>query len=154
VGIELKVKFYWFTLLFLIVSAIPALAQFEVSPDHFDDNPSSSPRSARSNPVTSLKLQIAKQKKLLASYQDQLLQKSALVARARQAQGNSSSAAARTELLRQKRELGELRQSLSGPIRNAQLALARLERQQQALRPSARARHAEGSSAAALSAAN
>jgi phage shock protein A len=97
--------------------------------------------------VTSLKLQIAEQKKLLAGYQDRLLQKSALVKKARQALENSGSAAARNNFLRQKSELRELRQSLAGPIRDAQLALARLERQQQALRPSARVRHARGSTA-------
>lgn len=149
---KLNARSYWFTLLLLMMFAVPAFAQFEVSPDHFDDNPSSSPQVAHSNPVTSLKLQIAEQKKLLASYQDRLLQKSALVAKARQALGNSSSAAARNDYFRQKSELRELRQSLGGPVHDAQIALVRLERQQQALRTSARARHARGSTSAVLSA--
>lgn len=148
----MNVRSYWFTLLLLMMSAVPACAQFEVSPDHFDDNPSSSRQSDHSNSVTSLKLQIAEQKKLLASYQDRLLQKSALVMKARQALENSGSATARNDFLRQKSELRELRQSLGGPVRDAQLALARLERQQQALRPSARVRHARGSTTAVLSA--
>jgi len=135
-----------------MIFAVPALAQFEVSPDHFDDNPSSSRQADHSNSVTSLRLQIAEQKKLLAGYQDQLLRKSALVTKARQALGNLSSAAARNELLRQKSELRELRQSLADPVHNARLALARLERQQQALTPATGVRHANGSATAALSA--
>lgn len=150
---KLNAKSYCFTLLLLMMFAVPAVAQFEVSPDHFDDNPSSSRQADHSNSVTGLKLQIAEQKKLLASYQDRLLQKSALVAKARQALGNSGSAAARNDYFRQKSELRELHQSLAGPVRNAQLALARLERQQQALRPLAGDHHSSGSTTAALSAA-
>jgi hypothetical protein len=144
---KLNAKSYCFTLLLLMMSAVPAFAQFEVSPDHFDDNPSSSRQSDHANSVTSLKFQIAEQKKLLAGYQDRLLQKSALVTKARQALENSGSAATRKDFLRRKSELGELRQSLAGPVRDTQLALARLERQQQALRPSARVRHARGATA-------
>jgi hypothetical protein len=148
---RLNAKSFWLTLL-LLMSAVSAFAQFEVSPDHFDDKPSGS-RQADSHSVTSLKLQIAEQRKLLAGYQDQLLEKSALVAKARQVFRNSGDAAARNDFLRQKGELRELRESLADPARKAQLALARLERQQQALRPSARARGAKGSSTAILSAA-
>jgi hypothetical protein len=150
---KLKARTYWFTLLMLVLSAIPAVAQFEVSPDHFDDNPSSSPKIAHSNSMTDLKLQIGEQKKLLASYQNQLLQKSALVAKARQALGISGSASARNDYFRQKSELRELRESLAVPVHNAQLALARLEQQQQALRSSARVRHEKGRNTAVLSAA-
>jgi hypothetical protein len=144
--------YYWFTLLLLMMSAVPAVAQFEVSPDHFDDNPPSSRQVVNSSPAASLKLQIAGQKKLLAGYQDRLLQKSALVSKARQALEDSGSATARNDLLRQRRELRELRRSLAGPVRDAQVALARLERQQQALHPSARGHHAKGSTSAVLSA--
>ena len=147
---KLNSKSYCFTLLLMMVSAVPAVAQFEINPDHFDDNPPSSQQTDHS--VNSLKLQIAEQKKLLASYQDQLLQKSALVAKARQALGNSSSAAARNDYFRQRSELRELRESLAVPVHNAQLALARLERQQQAFRASARARRTSGSNTAVLSA--
>lgn len=93
---KLNARYYCFTLLLLLMFAVPAFAQFEVSPDHFDDNPSSSRQADHSNSVNSLRLQIAEQKKLLAGYQDQLLQKSALVGKARQALGNSGSAAVRT----------------------------------------------------------
>lgn len=145
---KLNARSYWLTLLLLMMSAVPAVAQFEVSPDHFDDNPSSSRQGDHSNSVTSLKLQIAEQKKLLASYQDRLLQESALVTKAREALENSGSATARNNFLRQKSELRELRRSQAGPVRDAQLALARLERQQQALRPSTRDRN--GGSAIAV----
>ena len=144
-------KSYWLTLLLLMMSAVSAFAQFEVSPDHFDDTPSANRQADHSHSVTSLKLQIAEQRKLLAGYQDQFLQKSALVAKARQALRNSGDAAARNEFLRQKSELRELRESLANPVRNAQLALARLERKQQAVHPSARAQDAKGSSTAVLS---
>jgi hypothetical protein len=149
---KLKARSYGFTLLLLMMSAIPAVAQFEVSPDHFDDDSPSSRQVIHSNSATDLKLQIAEQKKLLSSFQNRLSQKSVLVAKARQSLGNSSSAAARSDFLRQKSELRELRQSLAGPTRNAQLALARLERQQQGLRSSTNVHHASGSTTAALSA--
>ena len=150
---KLNPRYFYLAVLLLMMFAVPAFAQFEVSPDHFDDNPSSSRQADHSNSVTGLKLQIAEQKKLLAGYQDRLLQKSALVAKARQALGNSGSAAARNDYFRQKSELRELRQSLAGPVRDAQLALARLERQRQALRPLAGGHHASGSTTATLSAA-
>jgi hypothetical protein len=148
---KLNARYYCLAVLLLMMFAVPAFAQFEVSPDHFDDNPSSSPQADHSKSVTSLRLKIAEQKKLLAGYQGQLLQKSALVAKARQALGNSSSAAARNDYFRQKSELRELRQSLGGPVRNAQLALVRLERQQRALHAPASVRHASGTTTTALS---
>jgi hypothetical protein len=58
----------------MMMSAVPAVVQFEVSPDHVDDNPSSSRQVARSNSMPDLKLQIAEQKKLLASQEDRLRQ--------------------------------------------------------------------------------
>ena len=149
---KLQARSHWFALLLLGMSAVPAVAQFEVSPDHFDDNSSSSQQVTHSNSVMNLKLQVAEQKKVLAGYQDQLLQKSVLVAKARQVLGNSGSASARNDYFRQKSELRELRESLAVPVHNAQLALARLERQQQALRSSARTRDTRSSSAALLSA--
>jgi len=149
---KLKARPYWFALLLLVMFAVPAFAQFEVSPDHFDDNPSSSPKVAHSNSAANLKLQIAEHKKLLANFQDRLLEKSALVAKARQTLKDSGSVTARNDFLKQKSELRELRQSLAVPVQNAQLALARLERQQQALHPAAGVRHANGSATAALSA--
>ncbi|HEY2915486.1 MAG TPA: hypothetical protein VGK21_19120 [Candidatus Angelobacter sp.] len=155
---KLKARSYWFALLLLVMFSVPAVAQFEVSPDHFEDSSSSTRQVAHSNSAANLKLQdlkmqIGEQKKLLASFQDKLLQKSSLVAKARQALEDSGSAAARNDFLRQKKELRELRESLAGPVRDAQLHLARLERQQQALRPSARVPHAKGSPTTVLSAA-
>jgi hypothetical protein len=63
----------------MMMSAVPAVVQFEVSPDHVDDNPSSSRQVARSNSMPDLKLQdlkmqIGEQKKLLASQEDRLRQ--------------------------------------------------------------------------------
>jgi hypothetical protein len=75
---KLNARSCWLALLLLMMSAVPAVAQFEVDPDHFNDNPSTSRQVARSNSMTDLKLQLAEQKKLLASYQDRLRQKSAL----------------------------------------------------------------------------
>src|ERR1041385_5163537 len=149
---KLKARSYWFALLLLLMSAVPAVAQFEVNPDHFEDSSSSSQQVTHSNSAESLKLQIAEQKKVLAGYQDQLLQKSAVVAKARQALSNSGSASARDDYFRQKSELRELRESLAVPVHNAQLTLVRLERQQHALRAAARTRDTRSSSAALLSA--
>jgi hypothetical protein len=78
VTMKLNARSCWLALLLLMMSAVPAVAQFEVDPDHFNDNPSTSRQVARSNSMTDLKLQLAEQKKLLASYQDRLRQKSAL----------------------------------------------------------------------------
>jgi hypothetical protein len=75
---KLNARSCWLALLLLMMSAGPAVAQFEVSSDHVDDNPSSSRQVARSNSMTDLKRQGAEQKKRLASYQDRLRQKSAL----------------------------------------------------------------------------
>jgi hypothetical protein len=75
---KLNARSYWLALLLLMMSAVPACAQFEVGPDHFNDNPSNSRQVARSNSMTDIKLQVAEQKKLLASYQDRLRQKSDL----------------------------------------------------------------------------
>src|SRR6185437_9583062 len=120
---KLKARTYWFALLLLVIFAVPAFAQFEVNPDHFDDNPPSSQQVARSNSAADLKLQIAEQKKLLANFQDRFLEKSALVAKARQTLEDSGSVTARNDFLTQKRELRELRQSLAVPVHNAQLVL-------------------------------
>lgn len=149
---KLKARSYWFALLLLVMFSVPAVAQFEVNPDHFEDSSSSRQQVTHSNSAADLKLQIVEQKKLLASIQDRLVEKSALVAKARQALHDSDSTVARNDFLRQKSELRELRESLAGPARDAQLALARLERQQQALRPAVRARHSRDSNAAVLSA--
>jgi hypothetical protein len=143
----MKLRSYWFLMFFLVMAVVPAVAQFEVSPDHFDDGPSISQKLDNSSPAANLKRQIAEQKKLLASYQDRLLQKSVQVAKARQALENSGNATARNDLLRQKSELQELRQSLAGPVHHAKLVLARLERQQQALRPSAPSSYARSTNA-------
>jgi hypothetical protein len=83
VTMKLNARSYWLALLLLMMSAVPAVAQFEVDPDHVGDDPSNSRQVARSNSMTDLKLQdlkmqIGEQKKLLASYQDRLRQKSAL----------------------------------------------------------------------------
>jgi hypothetical protein len=95
----------------------PAVVQFEVSPDHVDDNPSSSRQVARSNSMPDLKLQdlkmqIGEQKKLLASHEGRL------------------------------RQNPLWRESPGQPVCDAQLALGRLEREQQTLRSLAGGRHA------------
>ena len=64
---KLNARSCWLALLLLMMSAVPAVAQLEANPDHFNDNPSNSRQVARFNSMTDLKLQIAKQKKLLAS---------------------------------------------------------------------------------------
>jgi uncharacterized membrane protein YiaA len=75
---KLNARFYWLALLLLMMSAVPAVAQFEVDPDHVGDNPSNSRQVARSDSRTEIKLLVSEQKKLLTSYQYRLRQKSAL----------------------------------------------------------------------------
>ena len=61
---KLNARSYWLALLLLMMSAVPAVAQFEVGPDHFNENPSNSRQVARSNSRTEIKLQVSEQKKL------------------------------------------------------------------------------------------
>src|SRR6476661_2484088 len=64
VTMKLNARSYWLALLLLMMSAVPAVAQFEVGPDHFNENPSNSRQVARSNSRTEIKLQVSEQKKL------------------------------------------------------------------------------------------
>jgi hypothetical protein len=109
----------------MMMSAVPAVVQFEVSPDNFNDNPSSSRQVARSNSMTDLKLQIAEHR--------------------RSCWPVTRTAFGRNPLWRE---------SLASPVCDAQLALSRLERQQQTLRSLAGCRHASGSTTAVVSASN
>lgn len=139
----MKLRFCWF-LMFLAMATVPAVAQFEVSPDHFDDDSSNSRKFADARPQDALKQQIAEQKALLASYQEQIQRKTAVMHRARYDVGSSAngadSAAARENFLRQQKELRDLRQVLAKPIHDARAALNQLERKQDALRPVAQRR--------------
>lgn len=135
---KLKLRFCWF-LMFLAMATVPAVAQFEVSPDHFDEDSSNSRKVADARPQEGLKQQIAEQRALLNSYQEQIQRKTAVMDRARYDAGSSAngadSAAAREKFLRQQRELRDLRQVLAKPIHDARVALNGLERKQAALRP-------------------
>jgi len=142
---QLKLRFFWF-LMFVAMGTVPAVAQFEVSPDHFDEDSSNSRKVADARPLEGLKQQIAEQKALLASYQEQIQRKTAVMHRARYDVGSpadgADNAAARENFLRQQRELRGLRQVLAKPIHDARVALIGLERKQDALRQVAQRRRA------------
>ena len=142
---QLKLRFCWF-LMFLTMATVPAVAQFEVSPDHFDEDSANGRKVADARPLEGLKQQIAEQKTLLASYQEQIQRKTAVMDRARYNVGSSANgadkAAARENFLTQQRELHELRQALAKPIHDARVALHGLERKQNALRQVAQRRRA------------
>ena len=142
---QLKLRFFWF-LMFVAMATVPAVAQFEVSPDHFDEDSANGRKVADARPLEGLKQQIAEQKTLLASYQEQIQRKTAVMERARYNVGSSANAAdkaaARENFLTQQRELHELRQVLAKPIHDAIVALNGLERKQDALRQVAQRRRA------------
>ena len=139
----MKLRFCWF-FMFVAMATVPAVAQFEVSPDHFDEDSSNRRKVADARPQDGLKQQIAEQKALLTSYQEQIQRKTAVMDRARYDVGSSAkgadSAAARENFLRLQRELRGLRQVLAKPIHDATVALNQLERKQDALRPIAQRR--------------
>lgn len=115
---------YWFVGLFLAMVAAPAVAQFEVSPDHFGDDVQ---KPGSSRPAVSLQQQIGAQRALLATYRSQIKNKAALVRKAqrdlkRSAPGADDSDLKNT-LVRQQRELERLRRSLL----DGEAALTRLE---------------------------
>ena len=155
-SMKLKLRFFWFVT-FLAMATVPAVAQFEVSPDHFDEDSSNRRTLADVRPQDALKQQIAEQKALLASYQEQIQRKTAVVNRTGHDVGTSANgangAAARENFLRQQRELRDLRQVLAKPIHDASVALAGLERKQHALRPVAQARRVSPGVASTLASA-
>jgi hypothetical protein len=106
----------------LIVLAVPALAQFEVAPDHFaDPEPSASAK---------LQDQIFEQQTALESYQAMIAAKAKDVEEARgfldTPGGIEDMAHAQLRAYQQERELAALRNSLAEPIRVAQAKLAEL----------------------------
>src|ERR1700748_1911196 len=132
---QLKLRFFWFLMFVAMAMAtVPAVAQFEVSPDHFDEDSANGRKVADARPLEGLKQQIAAQKTLLASYQEQIQRKTAVMDRARYNVGSSANgadkAAARKKFLTQQREPPELRQVLAKPIHDAIVALNGLERKQ------------------------
>lgn len=136
-----KYKFYVRMPLLVAMLAIPALAQFEVDPDHFDspdqivERSSGHSRKATSRRQDEVRKQIASQQARLESDRKQIEVKAALVEEARQiliSAGSHDGAGESVFYIRQK-ELEALQQSLAAPIREAEAVLAALEGERDAL---------------------
>jgi hypothetical protein len=137
-----KVKFYATRLLFMTLPALPAFAQFEVSPDHFVDASGASSGDSNSRRQDELRQQIAIQQARLESYRKRIEAKAASVEQARQVMLSAASpdgAGECVDLYMRQRELEALQQSLAGPIREAKAVLAGLERERDGLLAGAQA---------------
>jgi len=141
----------WFRVVFLAMAIVPAVAQFEIAPDHFGDSPSKNEDAADSIPSAALKQQIAEQSSLLADYRRQIQAQAALVEEARQLlispEGSADEGGESIALTISEKKLQALQRLLEGPIRVAEANLASLETRQSALMASANdrsstARHA------------
>lgn len=131
-----KLTFYATRLLLMTLPALPALAQFEVSPDHFDEMSGASSQNSDSRRHDELRQQIAIQQARLEIYRKQIEAEAALVEEARQiliSAGSPDGAGEIVDLYMRQKALEALRQSLAGPIREAQAVLAGLERERGSL---------------------
>jgi hypothetical protein len=129
---------------FLAMAAMPALAQFEISPDHFGSDQPNSEKAADSGPAAHLKQQIAEQISLLAGYRSQIETQAALVEQSRQLlispAGSADEAGESIALSVNEKRLEELKRSLADRIRVAETILAGLETKQAVLMASAKDR--------------
>lgn len=133
---KLKFKLSWYVVLFLAMAAAPALAQFEVTPDHFGDRQTDSRNAASVNPA-SLQKEIAAQASLLASYHHQIADQVAVVEQSWQLlispEGSADEAGESIALSVNQKRLAALVRYLEDPIRVAEANLASLETKQAAL---------------------
>jgi hypothetical protein len=120
-------------LLFVMaLMALPAAAQSEVSPDHFEDQPST--KSSNAAPQTghkTLQQRMAAEQAQLESYLRQIKEKAAQVEKARQLQiasaGSTNELGNSMTLAEEEKGLKRLKQSLAGPIHETEARIARLQ---------------------------
>lgn len=133
---KLKFKLYCCVVLFLAMTVAPALAQFEVTPDHFGDRQTDSRNAASVNPA-SLQKQIAVQTSLLASYHHQIADQVTAVEQSWRLlispEGSADEAGESIALSVNQKRLAALVRFLEDPIRVAEANLASLETKQAAL---------------------
>ena len=117
-----------------VAFSLPAVAQFEVAPDHFRETGTRQSRDVAAVPRAELDNAITAQKERLGKYQDQLRAEEESVKNARElaaGAGAMGEAAAVfvDDYVRQSRELEQLRHTLSPQIAQAQANLQILEQQ-------------------------
>jgi hypothetical protein len=127
----MKLRFYGAIPVLMATLALPAVAQFEVSPDHFDDNPAENPRISNSHSHAVIEQQLATHQARLTGYHKQIKAQVALVEEARQKLNslaeNTERAGANIAFQARQRDLQALRRSLAGPIRYAKATIAALK---------------------------
>jgi chromosome segregation ATPase len=127
----MKFRFYSAIPVLITALALPAVAQFEVSPDHFEDSIAEDPPIANAGSHKEIEKHLATDQARLTGYQEQIKTQVALVEAARK-QLNSlvertEKAAARIALQARQRDLEALRSSLAWPIRYAKASIAALK---------------------------
>lgn len=127
----------WLLVQFLAMAIVPAVAQFEIAPDHPGDGPLKNANAADSNPAGALRQQIAEQTLLLEDYRRQIQAQAALVEEARQLlispEGSADEAGESIALSVSEKRLQALQGFLEDPIRVAEANLALLETRRAAL---------------------
>jgi len=118
------------TFLFVLFFAAPALAQFEVAPDHF---PSTDELAVQPGSIHAAQREQRKteQQAVLVEYRAQIKAKIEQVVAASQALQLGTSGTGETDaLITQQRELQKVLKSLASVVRGAEVTLARLQREQ------------------------
>jgi hypothetical protein len=125
-------------LVLAVLFSVPAVAQFEVSPDHFDDPPAT-PAQTSAAQKEHVRLQMASAQAELKKCHKQIENKAAEVEQARQLllspAGSADEAGESFALAARERELKQLKTSLAAPIHEAELRIAKLQRDQNAAAP-------------------
>jgi len=130
-------KFYRALPLALALMALPAWAQFDVNPDHFDAQPAARTMAAAPQAISLQQQQIATEQTRLNGYRKQIVDKAADVEHARQLlispAGSADEAGESIALAVQQKQLDELKKSLAGPMQESKLRIARLQKDQNAV---------------------
>ena len=130
-------KFYRALPLALALMTLPAWAQFDVTPDHFDEQTAVAARAAAPQAMSMQQQQIAAEQARLNGYHKQIADKAAQVEQARQVltspTGSADEAGESIALAAQQKQLNNLKKSLAGPMRESELRMARLQKDQNAV---------------------
>jgi hypothetical protein len=123
-----------------VLLSIPAAAQFEVSPDHFNEPPAT-PVQTSAAQKENARLELASARAELKKCRKQIEDKTAEVAQARQLllspAGSADEAGESFALAAREKELNQLRKTLAAPIHDAELRIAELQRDQNVAPPPA-----------------
>src|ERR1700757_4086961 len=121
-----------------VLFSVPAAAQFEVSPDHFDEPPAT-PVQTSAAQKENARLELARARAELRKCRKQIEDKTAEVEQARQLllspAGSADEAGESFALAARERELKQLKKRLAGPIHDAELRIAELQRDQNVAPP-------------------